>query len=87
MISLLVTIALFGPAEPPPAQWRFLPQHVKEAIAGAAHDLGISDQDNQEVPSWESFDGAVYVWRMRLNGTPLPYPHDPVWGSKLPQKP
>jgi hypothetical protein len=76
-MDTLLTLLLFATPAPPPAYWDYLPDRAKRAVVAEAERVGLTHPARELVGD---FRGAVYVWRMRYAGTPLPRESDPIFG-------
>jgi hypothetical protein len=83
-VNTILTLLLFGSPESPPAWWDYLPRAFRDVVAAEATRASLyfpgEELWNFDEPEW--FRGGVYIARLRFNGTPLPWPHDPVIGQR-----
>lgn len=85
-MNTVLTLLLFGtPAgekpAPPPEWWDCLPRRAKQAVIDEAARVNLYFPGREFADADSDFRGSVYFFRMRMNGTPLPRPLDPILGQ------
>lgn len=80
-MTAFIVAALFGPGVAPPPHWGDATREERAGVLAVAREANLYFPGSEFVGP-DSFAGAVYLFRMRHNGTPLPWPDDPVLGQR-----